>query len=558
MSGWRTAVAAAVMAIGVTAAAQIPHLWAARADRLDHYPGMDYIGAPATYADDAATYWSWMRQAREGRFLFTDEFTPEEHPRNYVNVLFWGLGTASRLTGVDVVTFYAVARVLLGLGLAAVLWRLAAAAFAKPGERLACFAFLLLSSGWEGIASFLERNAGAGHVTSPAWWTPELSTFGSMMLFPHFLAGFIALVGTVLLMLRAWSRDDRPASERRRLALAAGFVMAVLTCFHPYDVVTAMGVVWSGPVAIGLLERRLPKAELSASALATAVWLPAFLYNLWIFVENPAMRAWDLQNIMVTPDADKLVLVTGVSGVLAALGVLVFRRMSRVHAVMLGWFVSEQVIIHLPLRFQRRMIGGIQFPLAVLAIFGLATLLAWARRRAADSPSSASGAGVLLAAASLMPLQIATPYYLLDIEWGQVRGVRYPAWIRSEESAGLRALATIAPPESRIVSSYAMGNFIPPFSGRRCVLGHYALTIDAKAKQEDLERFFSGEADDAFRIDRLRRWSARYVFHSRHEREIGPFDPTSRPWLREVFRSGDDPANAVAIYEVEPGPRPTP
>ena len=209
----------AALALAVTAAAQLPHLWAVRADRIGHYPGMAYVGAPSTYADDAATYWSWMRQAREGRLLFTDEFTPEEHPRNYVNVLFYALGTVARVTGVGVVPLYAAARVIFALLLCAVLWRLAAAAFETPGERLACFAFLLLSSGWEGLASFLERNFGFAHVTSPAWWTPELSTFGSMMLFPHFLAGFAALVGAILLMLRAWSAADRSVAERRWAAL---------------------------------------------------------------------------------------------------------------------------------------------------------------------------------------------------------------------------------------------------------------------------------------------------------------------------------------------------
>ena len=59
---------------------------------------------------------------------------------------------------------------------------------------------------------------------------------------------------------------------------------------------------WLAPVLIGAMARSLPWRQLQASGIATAVCLPAVLYNYYIFTSNPAMQAWDLQNIMITPD----------------------------------------------------------------------------------------------------------------------------------------------------------------------------------------------------------------------------------------------------------------
>src|SRR6185503_19498657 len=113
--------------------------------------------------------------------------------------------------------------------------------------------------------------------------------------------------------------------------------------------------------------------------------------------------------------------------ILAALALFAFRHLSRAHLVMLAWLLSTLVIIHLPLRFQRRTIGGIQFPLAATAMAGLVYVvlppLVTRTRRLLRDASDRVGLGVaaLRAAAGLglgtlaftfmlAPLEAATPY----------------------------------------------------------------------------------------------------------------------------------------------------
>jgi hypothetical protein len=545
------------------AATELPFVWAVREARLARHPEASFTGAMPTYADDCFTYWSWMRQAREGRFFFEDLYTTEAHPKNYVNVLFWSLGTVSRVTGVSVRSVYAAARVALAAALLFVLWVLTGRLFEKPLERVTAFAFFVVQGGWAGVADVLERNWHTAHVTSPEWWTPEMSTAFSMMLFPHFLAGFICMIGTTLLALRAWRAQG--AAEARVCAVLAGLVMTVLTFFHPYDVVPLVATLCLAAAFAGIQKLRWPAREAETAALATGVLLPALAYNYWIFSNNPAMRAWDLQNLMITSEPSRLAISLGIGGALAVLALARFRTMPGPILFMAAWFVADLVLIHLPVRFQRRMIGGIQFPVGTLAAFALASFAApWLSRRLTGIARLASwrkalgaaplGACTLAVGLAVFPLQAATPWRIVHLEWAQLRSLRYPSWLRSAEVQALRALERAGGPAGAVVCSYEMGGLVPPYTGRRPYLGHYALTIEAQRKGRELERFFAaGREDDSWRLELLARAGATHVLWTAHERALGAFEPESRPWLKEVFRSGSGIEDEAVLYAVELG-----
>jgi len=127
--------------------------------------------------------------------------------------------------------------------------------------------------------------------------------------------------------------------------------------------------------------------------------------------------------------------------------------------------------------------------------------------------------------------------------------VEYPAWLLKEEAAALRFLENSVPDDSRVLASYEMGNWVPPYVGVRCVLGHYALTMDSEAKKRDIQRFYSaGEDADGWRLEMLRRWKVTFLLDTRWERALGGFDPSRRAWLREIFKAGEDPARMSRVY----------
>lgn len=539
-------VAAAIGIIAVTLA-QFPQAQALHAERARYYPEKAFTGALTTGAEDTTTYWGWMEEARAGHFLFADPYTPETTPRNYVNLFFWGLGTVSRVTGRSVPVVYAASRPVLGAAVLVLLWIFLGRLFDRPLERLGAFVLALFPGGWEGIACYMERNHGWGHVTSPGWWIPEMNTFFSLMTFPHFLAGFALMLVVAIVLLDAWRDEQRWKTG----GIDAGLVLALLTFVHPYDTVSMLGVAWSAPVAFWLAERKLPRRAIATTLIATAVWMPALIYNWLVFRGNPAMRAWDLQNVMDTPHWDRLVVAFGISGLLAVAALAGLRKMSRAHLAMAAWLLSTFVLIAMPIRFQRRMLGGVQFPIAALAIFALATWVVPALVRAlrAAGPREATGGAVLVAALAVTAVQGFTPYYLLDIEKKSVRNVSYPSWLERPEREALDFLRDRTPGDARVLSSYDLGNYVPALAARQCVLGHYGLTIDAETKREEVATFFDpGTADDRRRA-LLDKYGARWLVWSAHERALGAWTPAGTPWLREAFHAGDG-ATRTVVYEV--------
>jgi len=552
---WIEGLFAAAVSIGVLGYATLPQAWAERQQSRDSYPDKVFTGALPTSGHETMTYWSWIRQARDGSFFFTDLYTPEAHPCNYVNVFFWSLGTVARISRLPIPKLYAISRIVLGAVLLAFLYLLSRRMFSRPGERMTCFFMLVLSGGWEGIANFMERNFGWAHVSSPGWWTPEMSTFFSLMLFPHFIAAFIAMIAIALLMMRAWEHREDSWRKGVRYSVCAGIVLSALTFFHPYDTVTMVAAMGMAPLLMGLSERRWPWPELLHSAIGCAVLWPSLLFNLWLFRTNPVMRAWDLQNVLLTPGPRRLAIAFGVGGLLSAIALAAFRKLGRNQLVMAAWLLSTLTVIHLPLRFQRRMIGGVQFPLAVLATAAIALVIVPALCRWIGTRPfrvlDRVGYGTLAVALAVAPLQLATPYYLQKMERSRLGSAEDFSWVDWESWQAFLALEAVTPPESTVIASHETGTYIPALSGKRCVVGHYALTVDSEHKTDSVARFFREGEDDRWRVSFLRRWSVDYLLFTRHERALGDFDPDSRPWLREVFAAGSDPETRAVLYEID-------
>jgi hypothetical protein len=536
----------------VLVASQLPAVWAWRAHLRGDYPHLTFTGALHTYAGDTATYFSWMEQAREGRLAFTDRFTLDPHPRNYVNVLFGALGWISRLTGLPVVVVYTAARPAAGALLLFLLYVLAARLFARPLERVACFALFVLSSGWEGLATLLGPWVGIEHLSSLVWWSPEVNTVFSLVLFPHFLAALASVVGAILLLMGAWTEGERSPRARVRLAAGAGAVLAALTFFHPFDVIPVVGTALGAPIVFALLRGGTLRRDLRLSAIAVGLCVPAIAYNAWMFRHNPAMRAWDLQNVLPTPNLRGLVTGMGLALPLAVLSGLALRKMERPLLVVWAWLVSVVVAVYLPVRFQRKMLAGVQYPLAALTVAAVFLVIVplltrWRGRGRSRAPLWA-GVAVLLV---LFPTQAATPYYLWRNEWVRLRRHEYPAWLPAPLVAAFRRLAEAPGPEAVVLAAYDTGNFVPPYTGKRCVVGHYALTADAERRGKDVARFYKeGGEDDPWRREALRRWRVRYLVRGPYERALGSFDPSSRPWLRLLHVEGAGGKGETAVYEV--------
>jgi hypothetical protein len=538
------ALAALALALVTLVSSQLPPLWAVYAEHRGYAPGKVYTGVLPMSAEDAFSYYGWMRQGAEGRVAFVDRYAVEEHARVYVNLFYGALGWVAGATGAPIAVVYALARLVSGALLLATIWWFVGLCFDRPGPRLAAFALAAVSGGWEGPYNWLVRNRGWERLSSPGWWVPEISTYFSTMTIPHFAAAFAVQLLAVGLMILAW-REPGPGG--RRYAVGAGACLLLLVFFHPYEVVTCAALFALYPLLTGGVEGRLPIAEAVASAIPMGMIAPAVAWNAWLFSRNPAFRAMDEQAVMTTPEPSKLALALGVGLVLAVVALTGLRWMTPAQRAAAAWLLGSLAAAHLPLRFQRRLLGGIQFPIAVLAVF---TLVMWfipwlARRLGGRTPLA-----VAVVAAVLVPLEVATPYYVRDIDWREIRRFRAPVWMTVAERDLLAALDRAASPGDSVLSSYDLGMYVPGFAGARAYLGHYSLTIDSAGKRRDVARFFDASTGDAWRLALVTRFGIDFVAWTAHERALGGFDPATAGWLSEVARFGEGDELAV-LYRVD-------
>ena len=115
--------------------------------------------------------------------------------------------------------------------------------------------------------------------------------------------------------------------------------------------------------------------------------------------------------------------------------------------------------------------------------------------------------------------------------------------------AGVEWLGENTSWEETVLAAFETGSLIPARIGHRVVLGHWMETVDFRAKQETVARFYAADTPDEERRELLKGWGVVYVFHGPEERRLGGFDPAAAPYLEPVFRRGD-----VTLYRVEGQP----
>jgi uncharacterized membrane protein len=115
-------------------------------------------------------------------------------------------------------------------------------------------------------------------------------------------------------------------------------------------------------------------------------------------------------------------------------------------------------------------------------------------------------------------------------------------YLTTNEAAALTWLQANASHDAVVLASPQTGGFVPAFAGQRVVYGHPFETVNAKAREAQVESFYAGTVD---RAQLLNDYAVSYIIVGPRERELGALDATKLP-LEEVFASGD-----VKVYRVK-------
>jgi len=510
---------------------------------------------------DNNVYMGWMREAINGRWLFKDPFTTEPQPgRGFFNVFFLALGLAARGLHVEPIWPYHAARLIFGF-LALLTTYVFAARFCEsvPARRLA-LGLVGLSSGFGWAWALLRPGAanypidfGSGAVV------PEAVTFLSLLIFPLFAISVWLILMTYLLLLRAWDTGSRKA------LVGASVAALLLANIHTYDAAVVYSVVVGALLAKAISERRLPWREAGISAVLVAVSIWPVVYQYVFFRTDPVFQAKALTETL-TPGGRWVASGLGLPLLLAIPGGVMGLTRRRLLFPAVWVVVNWLIVAYAPLSFQRKMIEGMQIPICILAAAFAGDW--WLCRRPDQSgprePAEGLPYGIsrrrgasLVAVAIVLLTMPSNAFFLQRVghnlranSEGGPYGFAPPLYLTDDEFAAMRWLREHTRPGDAVLSTSAMGAYLPGVAGSTVFVGHSAETMHFQSKLRAVGLFFTAMAPDAVRLEIVRRHHLRYLFFGPLERRLallGGFDPSMSPWMERVCERGE-----VTIFRFAP------
>jgi hypothetical protein len=570
------------MGIAVVILTLIPYLigWSMAGGRIYMWLGYNL--------DDSCVYLSWMRQAQEGAFRGYNLFTTEPQHGMALNPLFWLLGNVARFTGLSLLAIYQGSRLLLGLVLLTVVWRLIEQLTVDRLARKIAFLFVCFSAGLGWLPLWWQDG---GPINPIDRWQPEAITFLSLYLSPLFCASMALQVGIVLLLLRA----DR--TQRLRPAVAAGLCGFMLGLIHTYDVLS-LAAVWLTYLAVNTLR---PIAGTSRPALlwrnalvAGAITLPAVLYIVnalrteIIFRQRAAVPT-------LSPVITSVLVGYGVTLIIALIAVY---RMTKPQPLpvdgdppalsvagvscgldaarlLVAWAVANLLVSYLPTTFQRKLLQGEHFPIAILAGLGAAWLFSRLRLESWRLWVAVAGLTLFLSITNIR-------FLLRDLDNDAINLAQtrqHRPYLKPGEIEALHWFDTHVPhdiaiqplpylarsqPDERGHTSFwptdmSVACFAPGLTGHHVYCGHWGETphyIGADGKLFKLDDFALPTTTDAQRIALLKQMKVGFLLYSQKDENDDSADhlaPMFRgraalpDYLRLVHSNSD-----ADVYEVDP------
>ena len=520
--------------------------------------------------DDAAVYLSWMRQGESGSLRQFNRFTTDAQSGLFANPLFLLLGLCARVAHLPLVAVYHIARLGFGAALLVSVWKFIAlviptaqpeaedAAIASttpdtrhptPAPRLLAFAFVCFASGlgwlpivWENLAARATCPAGPIDL-----WQPEAITFLSLYLNPLFLCGMLLQVLIFTLLLKA----ERGGGIKS--AVSAGICGLILALVHSYDILT-IAAIWF----VYLIVRATPRSRVPVhhssfiihhSLIAAVITAPGVLLIASQLRTNKVFSARaNVETLSAYPHW--IALGYGLTLALAVYAAVMQSKLQNLKSkiaeipFLLIWAIVNIAVAYIPgVAFQRKLLQGAHFPIAILAGVGAALFIA--KRPPIQNPKSKiqDSTRFIIAAVLLTVLLSMTNLKFLSDETdrfshnetkiGIARAALLPGEVEALQwiEANTPASAAVQPlpwetlldnPKTggkiRAIYDMTLPLFTPALANRPVYCGHFGETPDyAMRFTSELGIVALGITPESKRLSLLRRMNVSYLIFSQKD-----------------------------------------
>jgi len=530
----------AALAVAMVCVVNLPYLLAYAAPASAQHVFTGILFNPL----DGNSYLAKMREGWRGEWRFTLPYTAQPGPGVFIFTYYLLLGHLARWTGASIELTYHLARAFGGLTLLITNYHFLAHFFDSFRSRLAVWLFFAFSSGLGWLAVPL------GGFTSDLWVAeaiPFLSLFGNA----HF-----ALTWALMLWVFVWTLpglaveacglqgDQKPAAKRLALtalavtALAQTQPLALLTVGMVLGVLTLWQAVSRRAIVFSDL---LP---LLVVGLFAAPWL---IYDFWATATQPALAAWNAQNLTPSPPLWDALLSGGVPLLFAVPGIVVTARRRSLRPsgsraprdlAPLVWLALTALALYAPFSLQRRLSLGIWTPLVILAAIGLRDVV-WPHLAVADARQGMPWRPLALAGIVVLALPSNLLVYTATLGAILRPDPQQRIFLTRDEADALEWILDDTPPGALVLASPATGLYLPARTDARVIYGHPFETVDADTHRQAVEDFFAGRfSPGSF----FAQYPVNYIFYGPREKALGSLPPLGNDW-RILFQQGE-----VTIY----------
>lgn len=478
---------------------------------INQTPEKTYTGLTATiYPEDVNGYYAWIKQAHDGAFLFEDKFTSESHNTWIFQPIFLLIGYTARFLRVNIDIIWYLTIIISNLLFLYIVYEFlknffpnqdknnnasnltesdsaAKTFFESKSSAFRIFTFILItvSSGFAWFAASLSAD----------FLQPELTVFQSLR-WPFIFSISTAFILLIFLSILKYERTDN-----NKFIVQAGVLTLFLSIIHPYDIfiVIPIGITY-------LLFKRISPEKLKKTISAICLYLilvvPGIIYNLYVTAYDPVFSAHSKIKMLSFPPLS-YVLGYGVLFFLSIVGAYyIIKQRKKELYFLLFWIIAGFLLAYSPLSFQRRLLMGLQIPLAIISAFAIFEI---GKRYAVNIKTFFVIAAIIVVFSSID----SAAFLLTDIDY--LKKNSFPFFLDKNLLSALNWMNINTDNRDIILSSREIGNFIPRYTGNRVFIGHWAQTINIEQKQKEVEKFYSLEASKQEMNDFLKANSISYV-----------------------------------------------
>lgn len=498
------------------------------------YPiqGMYFLGRRVINSIDTYTYISFIEQARQGRWVLSNQYTTEQQEAALIRPLYTVLGRVADVLAVSSRDVYMFGGIVLSLLFCFVLYKFLTHLFANEWKRVFVFSFVLTSTG----LGYALNNVFPNSIDL---WIPEANTFLSLGEAPHFIFSQILMLLSFMYFIKG-IEEKHPKNF-----IISSVLLFLLTFEHPFNIFvtfTVMGILTVIFERRGLVSQKIT----SYVILVFLVQIGGILYHFQGTLTNQIVGQWYKANILPSPSPINFIIGYGLILPFAIIGMEKYlSRQTAYKLLIIVWVLVTFVLLYSPLSFQRRVSEGLHIPLGVLAAVGILAVGQFLSQFVVELVRNKV---IIIFAASLLVLSSIGSIWSSNKDIQAIRSDTTDTYfyhVKESEKQALDILRENTSFQDTILSNASYGNFIPGITGRKTYAGHPVQTHDIERKISDANMFLL-EEDHSKAYSFLQKHGITFIF-------LGPSDamlqygfrPDLKPYLELAYNN-----NGILIYHV--------